>query len=141
MALELVPLCTVALDLKPPTLLGVTPTGARMIVEVNDIVATGERLRGRMHGNAAADWITVSPDSTVGTLDVRFTLETDDEALVFVQYRGRMDYRRFPPVIYAAPLFETGDERYSWLNYVQGAAIGQVSDDLTRLDYEVFELR
>ena len=43
-----------------------------------------------MLGRAAADWLTLSPDGRTGTLDVRCTLETDDSALIFMYYGGRM---------------------------------------------------
>ena len=41
--------------------------------------------------------------------------------------------------IYAAPLFDTGDERYTWLNRIQAVSKGMV-DGLT-LTYEIYELR
>jgi hypothetical protein len=40
---------------------------------------------------------------------------------------------------YAAPRFETGDERYAWLNKVQ--AIGKGRLDGTTLTYEWYEVR
>ena len=41
--------------------------------------------------------------------------------------------------IYVAPLFETGDPRYSWLNSIQ--AVGKGLLDGNRLSYEWFEAR
>jgi hypothetical protein len=41
--------------------------------------------------------------------------------------------------VYTAPRFETGDERYAWLNRVQAVAKGEL--DGTTLTYEVFEVR
>ena len=38
------------------------------------------------------------------------------------------------------PRFETGDERYAWLNRVQAVGKGIVHEDLT-IDYEWYELR
>ena len=40
-----------------------------------------------------------------------------------------------------APVFETGDPRYSWLNEVQAVGKGILSADLTTLDYEICEVR
>ena len=74
----------------------------------------GDRLRGEMLGAAGADWLIVTPEGT-GTVDVRMALQTDDGAVIFVQYNGRMDLSRgfqFPMTAYVAPRFETGDERY-----------------------------
>jgi hypothetical protein len=124
-SIELVPLCTAMITLADPIVLPNTPSGLRLIIEVTDAVYEGERLAGKRKGVAAADWMTVGPDNT-GTLDVRGTMETHDGAVVFISYRGRLDLS-VPPgnaPIYAAPLFDTGDERYAWLNRVQASPKG-----------------
>ena len=89
---------------------------------------------------SAADWLTIGPEGT-GTVDVRVAFETDDGAVVFAQYNGRLDTSKGVggAPVYAAPRFETGDERYKWLNLVQGASKGSVEG--TKLTYEVYELR
>jgi hypothetical protein len=142
MAIELVPLCTATITLADPFMLPGTPTGTRVIAEVADAVLEGERLRGRMRGNAGADWMTMNP-ALVATLDVRALFETDDGALVFTWYHGRMDLSNGPAAatVYAAPLYETGDERYAWLNLVQAVAKGTLSDDAKQLTYEICEVR
>lgn len=38
-----------------------------------------------------------------------------------------------------APLFETGDERYAWLNGVQGVAVGQTTP--AGVTYDVYALQ
>ena len=70
---------------------------------------------------------------------MRLTLETHDGALVYVSYRGRA--RMFEPgsPVVAAPCFDTGDERYAWLNTIQGVAKGGLRDD-GALVYEIYEL-
>ena len=140
MTIELIPLTTATIRLREPMVLPNTPSGTRMIVEVEGAVYKGDRLSGKLKGAAAADWMTLAPDGT-GTLDVRGTLETDDGALVYSFYRGRLDLSQ--PLgeahIYAAPLYETGDERYAWLNKVQAVAKG--TTDGQTLNYEIYELR
>jgi len=44
---------------------------------------------------------------------------------------------------FAAPVFETGDPRYVWLNGVQAAGKGRLVPDTEcgQLDYEFFEIR
>ncbi len=139
MTIELVPLCTVQATLAAPLVLPNTPSGTRVIVGVTEAVVDGERLRGRLKGAAAADWLVLAADGTA-TLDVRLTVETDDGALVFVQYRGRSDMSQGPTApLYTAPLFETGDERYAWLNRIQAVAKGR--NDGSTLTYEMYELR
>jgi hypothetical protein len=134
--LELHPLCTAEAELADPITIGAGPAGVRLVYEVLGATFTGDRLRGTLKGRAAADWVTLS--GPIGTLDVRLTVETHDGAFVFVQYRGRLNVAAGGP-IYVAPLFETGDERYSWLNAVQAVGKGELSGSLLR--YEWFEVR
>ena len=88
--IELVPLGTMTVELRTPFALTGTPAGNRMIFEVESGTISGERFNAKLKGQAAADWLTVGPDGT-GTLDVRALVETDDGALVFIQYNGRLD--------------------------------------------------
>jgi hypothetical protein len=141
MALELVPLCIFDVSLAPPIIVGVTPLGTRVIGEITAVSVVGERLNGKMRGTAGADWLTMSPDNSVGTVDVRWAMETDDGAVIYLHYNGRLDMASFPPVATVAPLFDTGDERYAWLNFIQAVARGTFNDDLSELHYEVYELR
>jgi hypothetical protein len=139
MTLELVPLCVIVIELGEPLILENTPAGTRVIVDVSDFRVEGDRLRGRMKGSAAADWLTIGPDGT-GTLDVRATMETDDGAVIFVYYQGRRDFSPgMDAPIYTAPKFDTGDERYAWLNKIQAVAKGDLEG--TTLTYEVYEVR
>jgi hypothetical protein len=136
--IELVPLCTISAVLERPLDIGKTPAGTRMIYEVVSARVDGERLSGEVKGKANADWVTISPDG-IATIDVRSTLETDDGELVFVQYLGRTDVSNGSgEPIYIAPRFETGAERYRWLNKVQ--AVGKGFFDGRTLNYEVYEV-
>jgi hypothetical protein len=137
--IELVALCTVEVVLAEPLVIGKGPTGLRLIYEVLEATATGERLSAQLSGHANADWVTV--EGAVGSLDVRMTLATHDGANVLVQYRGRMDLTNGPgsSPIYVAPLFETGDARYEWLNRIQALGKGELKGN--RITYEFFEAR
>jgi hypothetical protein len=141
MAIELVPLCTIHLQAKPPIEIGAGPAGTRLVFEVANIEVQGDRLRGRMEG-VAGDWVLIGPEGT-GTIDVRETLRTHDGASIFVQYNGRGDVSRglqLPMTVYVAPRFETGDERYAWLNRIQAVGKGTINEDLS-VDYEWYEVR
>jgi Protein of unknown function (DUF3237) len=139
MAIELVPLCTIRVRLRPPINVG-AGSGTRLISEVESAEVTGDRLTGELLGLAAADWAVLTPDGT-GLLDVRLTLRTHDGATVFVQYNGRLDASTgFPMAVYVAPRFETADERYAWLNRIQAIGKGSLHEDLS-LDYEWYEAR
>jgi hypothetical protein len=138
--IELVPLARATATLSPPLMLPNTPAGMRIIFEIRDYRFEGERLSAHQKGVAAADWLVVGPEGTA-TLDVRATLETHDGALVLLRYGGRVDASRGlgGAPIYAAPQFDTGDERYAWLNRVQAIARGTL--DGSSLAYEIYEVR
>ena len=139
MVIELVPLATMTGTLKRPFVLENTPAGARHIFEVAESRIQGERLNASMVGTAAADWLTVGPDG-VGTVDVRGLVETDDGALIFIQYLGRVDATKNGAApVYTAPRFETGDDRYRWLNLIQ--AVGKGTLQGRALTYELYEVR
>jgi hypothetical protein len=127
MNLDIAPLGTLTLVMGESIRIADCPAGTRVIVEFPAITWEGERLRGKLKGRAAADWITIGAEGTA-TLDIRFTLETDDGAVVFVQTHGRTDAANFAKgaPVYLAPRFETGDARYAWLNRIQAVAKGHL---------------
>jgi hypothetical protein len=136
--MRLEPLMTLHADLEPPAGIGAGPFGVREIYDVKGGTFEGDRLRGRLLPSGA-DWLLVDAGG-VGRLDVRATLETDDGALIFNFYRGRLDAT--DPLgrpIYAAPLYETGDERYAWINKIQAVAKGKTDGQV--LEYEIYEVR
>jgi hypothetical protein len=138
MSIELIPLATMTAVLRRPIVLSRTPVGDRLIYEVESGTLEGERIRAKLTGTSAADWLVVGPDGT-GTLDVRAVVETDDGAHVFLHYQGRVDLSGGPGApLYAAPLFETGDDRYRWLNKVQAIAKGTLEG--TKLTYDVYQV-
>lgn len=141
MTIELVPLCTINVGLAAPFILPDTPSGTRVIVEVESFEVSGERLHGRLKGRAAADWLTLDSRAQ-GTVDVRALVETHDGALVYITYGGRLDLSGGPgsAPVYSAPRFETGDERYLWLNTIQGVAKGETTPDGHTLVYDVYEM-
>ena len=72
---------------------------------------------------------------------MRVLVETDDGALVFIQYLGRVDTDDAGAPVYSTPRFETGDERYLWLNKIQAVGKGTLSENGTTLTYELCEVR
>jgi len=141
--LELIPLAHADVSLAPPILIPNGPLGTRVIVEVQAFTLTGDRINAKLKGVAAADWALTTSDGKLATIDVRGTFETDDGAIIFTQYSGRIDLSEGfgARPIYSAPLFETGDERYLWMNTIQAVAKGILSGDLSHIDYEIYELR
>ncbi len=140
MPIELVHLGTLTLTLGETVRLAGTPAGDRVIVEFPAIAFEGERLRAKLRGRSAADWLVIGAEGTA-LVDIRFTLETHDGALVFVQMNGRTEAAKFNSggPLYMAPRFETGDARYAWLNRVQALSKGSLVGDTVIND--VYEAR
>jgi muconolactone delta-isomerase len=70
-----------------PLELGDTTQGQRRIVPLTGGTFTGPEINGTLVAGASADWQTVLPDGTA-LGDIRYTLRTDDGALLEVQARG-----------------------------------------------------
>ena len=84
--MQLEPLLKARISLAPPQELG-----RRRIISITGGSFSGERLSGRVLPGGA-DWQIVRDDG-VADLDARYTLETEDGALIYVQNRG---YRHGP---------------------------------------------
>ena len=70
-----------------PLDLGDTARGRRRIVPLTGGTFAGPELNGRLLPGASADWQIVLADGTT-LVDVRYTLQTDAGALVYVQSHG-----------------------------------------------------
>jgi len=141
--IELAPLCIMIVDLEPTLAIGTGPSGDRSVGGIRAVTAAGERLNATLAGPAAADWLVRT--GAIGVIDARLTLLTDDGALIYMSYGGRLDLSNPAAGLFAyvAPVFETGDPRYAWLNKVQAVGKGKLtlSADGGRLDYEFCEIR
>lgn len=134
---ELVHFATMTVKLGEQFVIKGGPVGTRIVAEVDSIEVAGERLTASMVGKSAADWLTLGPDGTYGTLDVRATLKSDDDELIYVEYSGRISLTTGK--VMSAPLFQTGAEQYDWLNRIQ--AIGDGVNTPDNLIYELYEVR
>ena len=110
----------------------------RLISDVVSVQVDSDRVKASLATNDAADWLTVSDNGTLGCLDVRFTLKTDDGAYIYVEYSGRAEMETGQ--IATAPTFQTSHEKYLWLNRVQAVAAGVV-DDTGLLTYSLYEVK
>lgn len=144
-------LLQIEITLAAPQELGDTPHGRRRIIGITGGRFSGERLSGRVLPGGA-DWQVIRADG-VADLDARYTLETNDGALIYVRNRG---YRHGPaevlrrlaagenvdPSLYymrTTPRFETGDARYAWLNRIICVATGARKS--ASVELEVFEIQ
>ncbi|WP_416896476.1 MAG: DUF3237 domain-containing protein [Minwuia sp.] len=109
--------------------LGAGPFGTRRIATVTGGSFEGPEMKGTALAAPGGDWLTFTADGATH-LDVRLTLKTDDDALIYMTYGGR---RHGPPEVMQrlaagedvdpslyyfriAPRFETGAEKYGWMN-------------------------
>jgi hypothetical protein len=70
-----------------PLELGDIAQGRRRIVLLTGGTFAGPELNGRLLPGSSADWQTVLPDGTV-LVDIRYTLQSGDGNLLYVQSRG-----------------------------------------------------
>jgi hypothetical protein len=126
------------LEVGTSTFLSGAPSGTRIIAPVVGGTFEGPKLKGTVGPAPAGDWVTVRADGSM-SLDVRLILTTEDGATILVTYVGLMR-RGDDGTLQArgAPLFETGDERYAWLNGVLGVAVGTAGAG--GVDYDVYAL-
>jgi hypothetical protein len=143
-------LCKIHVTLEPVRDLGDTPLGRRRIIGI-----TGGSFSGRLSGRVlpgGADWQIVRADGTAD-LDARYTLETSDGALIYVNNRG---YRHGPkdviarlvkgedldPALYymrTTPWFETSAPAYHWLNRI--VCVGTGARRPAGVELELFEVK
>ena len=113
------------------------PQGTRTIVQIVSGRFEGPRVKATVQ-IPAGDWITNRADGSY-RLDVRLTLKTDDGALILVTYNGIGQTTQTGASLRAAPLFETGDQRYAWLTKLQAVAVGERVG--TDVKYDVYALK
>ena len=130
------PLFTLTGRVSPAQEIGAVPYGQRRIIPIEGGEFEGPKLRGRVLPGGA-DCMLVRPDG-VAQIDVRMTLQPDDGNLIFMKYGGLrhgpkdvMDRlargETVEPAEYyfrIAPLFETGAQKYMWLNRIIAIGTG-----------------
>ena len=140
-------LAHLSITLAPPLSIGKVLTGERRIIPITGGRVEGARLRGEIIPGGA-DWQLVSADGTA-LLEARYTIRTDEGALIYVRNTG---VRHGPPEVLAAiargdevdpskyyfratPVFETGDQRYAWLNRLVAVCSGVRTRTAVLLDF------
>ena len=104
----------------------------------------GPQIKGAIE---LTDWVLMRPDGA-GEVDVRGTIRTDDGAVIYIYYTGILDLTkaagsaslgRCP--IRTGVRFETGAERYAYLNRTQGVGIGVADFDAHTVSYDIYALK
>jgi hypothetical protein len=120
-----------------PLDLGQTQAGHRRVVPIAGGLVSGPRLAGRVLP-VGADWQILRQDGTAD-LDARYTIQSDDGALIYVVNRGvrhgpaevlaRLNRgERVDPAAYyfrSAASFETGAPQHAWLTRAVVLGVGE----------------
>jgi Protein of unknown function (DUF3237) len=140
-------LCLAVAELERPA----TRIGARVIANVIGGTIEGPRLKGTIL-RSGGDWLTIRADGSMD-LDVRSTMQTDDGALIYTHYKGRLvlspemvdmtptERAAVDPSNYyfrTAPLYETDSEKYAWVNKIQAIGVGRIT--AIGVTYKVYEV-
>jgi hypothetical protein len=144
------PLFVFQIEVKPPSIIGATPGHDRRVGEITGGRFEGEKLRGRIL-SGGSDWQSLRADRAT-TLNVRFVMETDDQALIGMTYLGIRhgpkevldriargeDVNPSEYYMRATAYYETASEKYGWLNRIVSVACGhRVAGGAI---YQVFEI-
>jgi hypothetical protein len=144
--LEFLAAVTVRVD--RPLCIGETPEGVRFDFFAIDGTASGPRMNGRVLSRSS-DHLFVRPDG-VAVLRVRAMIETNDGAMLEVEYTGSLDfgpdgYKRalandLPTraTYVVAPRYLTAHPRYRWLNRLQCLGVGRIRLDESIVEYDAF---
>ncbi len=116
------------------------PYGSKMVATVTSATLSGPKIEAEMiPGVAGGDWVTLLDDGRF-SLDVRLSLRTGDGADIYVHYVGLGGPdAEGNTAIRSQPRFETGDERYAWLNSL--VCIGMGSTDDNGVTYEIYAIK
>ncbi len=112
------------IDTTPPQLIG-----ERTVVPITGGRFEGPNLQGTVL-NVGADWIKARADGT-RDLDVRVTLKTDDEALIYMSYKGIISRSEQGMYWRVVPVFETDASKYDYLTKMISVGIGKRIDGKT----------
>ncbi|MFF5209286.1 DUF3237 domain-containing protein [Streptosporangium sp. NPDC000396] len=144
--MRLEPLASFHVKLSPILDLGDSHWGRRRIIDIAGGSFEGPRLSGDILPGGA-DWQVLHADG-MASIDTRYTLRTHDGAHLYISTSG---VRHGPPEVLARLAagevvdpsayyfrlfcrFETGDERYLWLNRTLAVASGARTADAVRYD-------
>ena len=143
-------LYTSSVEVGPPLVVGSTPYGERRIIPIKGGAFEGPRLSEKILPGGA-DWQVIRTDGAA-ELEARYTLETDDGALIYVlnqgirsgskEVMGRLarGEKVHPSKYYfrTRPVFETGAPKYQWLHRIVTVATGErLPDQVIITVYEV----
>jgi hypothetical protein len=126
-----------------------------LIYNVREGWVKGPKISGKLIA-PGGDWLRAMPGGSF-RLDVRGTIKTDDDALVYIAYNGviSMSKETFDRLMkgetltskdlyfISAPTMQTSSEKYAWLNHVQ--CVGKIIEvkmvENRFVKYDIFIVR
>ena len=137
-------------DVEMPEVFEPSHAGVRMFYFLKGGAVKGPIIKGKLL-SGGGDWPLIRCDG-VNEIDARFTIKTDDNALIYAHYRG---VAVMPPEVNdriqkgedvdpseyyfrTTPVFETGSAKYAWLNQIICVGVGAVNDG--RISYKVYKI-
>lgn len=143
-------LCDINADLEDPIDVGATPNGMRMIFNIAGGTVEGPNVSGEVLPTGA-DWLVLRSDMAA-ELDVRATMKTSDNEIIYTYYRGIIDAslevfdniqkgEDVDPSTYyfrTTPVFETASEKYGWLNKIVAVGVGKLAKN--KVIYKVYKI-
>jgi Protein of unknown function (DUF3237) len=128
-----------------------SPRGERQYWEMLEGMLTGPNVNARI-AMPGGDWFSLAPDG-FGRPDVRVQLVTDDDAVILLHYTGLVQFTdaftvaaeagtptRFEDQYMRMVMtFDTGAERYAWLNQSIFLAEGRLAGK-QEIEYRIYRL-
>ncbi|KAK1830943.1 hypothetical protein QBC39DRAFT_233231, partial [Podospora conica] len=113
---------------------GPSPVGTRVVIPITGGTFAGPKIKGKVH-NLGADWGLIDAKGTFSA-DTRYHLETDDGAHIFIRTSGpaQPDGR-----LHLRLQFETGSDKYYWLNNIVGVGILKIEGSSALIDSWMLE--
>jgi hypothetical protein len=129
-----------------------SPRGARQYWEMTEGTLSGDRIQAKI-AMPGGDWHVVGSDR-FGRPDVRVQFVTDDDAVILLHYGGLVERTSaFNEAAKAGAAtdwtdqymrmfmtFDTGSERYAWLNQHLFIARGRLAGP-GEIEYEIYRVR
>jgi hypothetical protein len=145
-------LMTFHVDLTQPLVIGKVASGQMLVMVASGGTFDGPKLQGKCLPGPV-DWLVQGSDG-VGRMDVRGTFQTQDGANIYIRYQGVQVWTeaagaklsKGTPIEYGeiywvgAPVFETGDPHYAWLNNIVTVAEGRLGPGGSWVEYRVFQV-
>ncbi|KAK5989235.1 Hydroalkoxylation enzyme phnH [Cladobotryum mycophilum] len=116
-------LFAVNITVAAPIVIGTTPLGFRQVYPITGGTVKGPKLNGTV-ANWGGDWGLTDSAGTFRP-DARYIIQSDDGANIYVTAQGYAP----PGSDFDAQIFETGSEKYSWLNNALCVSSGEIGDN------------